>query len=497
MSEGMKKGLKIAIPVLIGVVIAFIQPPDGLTQQAMIYMGIFECVVAWLMLGAVPDWAAFLACISAYVVFNVAKFGVVFAPFADSTVWLLIGAFGMTCALIKTGLVKRLAFGILSLFPESYKGQLTAFYVAGFAITPWIPAKIGKGVMVTPIAAAATKALGYPARSKAATGIFLAVWVTTGILGYAFLTGAAPVMITIGMLPADQQAGWTWMGWLGACAMWLVIVTVLSYIVLLALYGPKKGTSSASAGSAAGSSADAANADATAGVAATSESTVSAGEMSGAKESFAKKQSREEKLTAVLVLVAIVGWIFGSKIGLSAPIISVGVFAIMAVIGLVDTKDLTTGIPWDTAIFIGGILSLASLLTQLGISSWIATLMEPIAGPVVSNPYVYVIAVCVLTYIARLVVVSSTATQVIFLAALGGVASAAGINPFVTLFVCLASTAVWHLPFTNNEFIPLLGAQKGEMCEHSDTLPFNYAYMAINLVACLASVPVWQAMGLM
>ena len=192
MNEGVKKALKIAIPAIVGVIIAMIQPPEGLTKEAMTYLGIFECVVVWLMLGAVPDWAAFLACISAYVVFNVAKFGVVFAPFADSTVWLLIGAFGMTCALVKTGLVRRLAFAILSLFPENYKGQLTAFFVAGFAITPWIPAKIGKGVMVTPIAASATKSLGYAARSKAATGIFLAVWVTTGILGYAFLTGAAP-----------------------------------------------------------------------------------------------------------------------------------------------------------------------------------------------------------------------------------------------------------------------------------------------------------------
>lgn len=473
MNEDSSKSLKIAIPAIVGVIIAMIQPPEGLTKEAMTYLGIFECVVVWLMLGAVPDWAAFLACISAYVVFNVAKFGVVFAPFADSTVWLLIGAFGMTCALVKTGLVRRLAFAILSLFPENYKGQLTAFFVAGFAITPWIPAKIGKGVMVTPIAASATKSLGYAARSKAATGIFLAVWVTTGILGYAFLTGAAPVMILIGMLPAEQQANWTWMSWLGACAVWLIVVAVLSYVVILALYGPKKGDKEAL-------------------------------EQTSFEKGFAKKQLKEmgpmsnaEKITGILVLIAILGWIFGGKIGLGAPIISVGVFAIMAVIGLVDTKDLTSNIPWDTAIFIGGILSLASLLTQLGIAGWIAGVMAPIAAPIVSNPYVYVAAVCILTYLVRLVVVSSTATQVIFLAALGSVAAACGISEYVTLFVCLCSTAVWHLKFTNNEFIPLLGVQNGEMCEHEDTMPFNYAYMVINMIGCLASVPVWQMLGLM
>ena len=81
--------------------------------------------------------------------------------------------------------------------------------------------------------------------------------------------------------------------------------------------------------------------------------------------------------------------------------------------------------------------------------------------------------------------------------ALGSVAAACGISEYVTLFVCLCSTAVWHLKFTNNEFIPLLGVQNGEMCEHEDTMPFNYAYMVINMIGCLASVPVWQMLGLM
>ena len=468
MSQNMVKGLKIIVPLVAAVVIGVIPAPEGLTQPAMIYAGIFVCVVAWLVVRAVPDWAAFLAAIAAYVVFGLAKFPEVFASFADGTIWVLFGAFGISTVIAKTGLVKRLAFWVLRLFPENYRGQLTAFFTTGIVISPFIPALIGKGVILSPIAAAASKALGYAKRSKAATGLFLAVWVTAGILGYAFLTGAAPVLITIGMLPADQQADWTWVRWFSACAVWFVIVAVLSYVAILFLSGAVRGQAP-----------------------------------EPAEKGFAKKQleelgpmSRDEKLTIVLLVVAVIGWIFGSQIGLSAAVVSVSVFAIMAIVGLADTKDVTEKMPWDTLILIGGILSLASLLTKLGISTWLAAVMEPIAAPIVSNPYVYVFAVCVLTYLVRLVVVSSTATQVIFLAALGGVATAAGINPFVTLFACGASTNVWHLRFTNNVFIPILRATSGEMCEHEDTLPFDFAFMAINLVACLASVPVWQAMGL-
>ena len=468
MSQNMVKGLKIIVPLVAAVIIGVIPAPEGLTQPAMIYAGIFVCVVAWLVVRAVPDWAAFLAAIAAYVVFGLAKFPEVFASFADGTIWVLFGAFGISTVIAKTGLVKRLAFWVLRLFPENYRGQLTAFFTTGIVISPFIPALIGKGVILSPIAAAASKALGYAKRSKAATGLFLAVWVTAGILGYAFLTGAAPVLITIGMLPADQQADWTWVRWFSACAVWFVIVAVLSYVAILFLSGAVRGQAP-----------------------------------EPAEKGFAKKQleelgpmSRDEKSTIVLLVVAVIGWIFGSQIGLSAAVVSVSVFAIMAIVGLADTKDVTEKMPWDTLILIGGILSLASLLTKLGISTWLAAVMEPIAAPIVSNPYVYVFVVCVLTYLVRLVVVSSTATQVIFLAALGGVATAAGINPFVTLFVCGASTNVWHLRFTNNVFIPILRATSGEMCEHEDTLPFDFAFMAINLVACLASVPVWQAIGL-
>lgn len=465
------KLIRIGIPILLGLIVSFVQPPEGLSVEAMRYIGIFVCVVGWLLVNAVPDWAAFLTCISAYIVFNVTNFSKAVAPFADTTIWLLIGCMGMSIALISTGLVKRLAFAILSLFPESYRGQIAAFFTAGFVVTPFIPAKIGKGLLMVPVAAAAAKALGYPARSKAATGLFLTIWATTGILSYAFVTGAAPVMIIIGLMPAEQQGLWTWMQWFLACLPWLLIVGALSIVAILVLYNPKKDKAGAV--------------------------------YQPQEKGFAKTQlkamgpmSRNEIITAVLLIAAVVGWIFGSRIGLGAPVIAMSALAILAILGLVTTQEFVSKIPWDTVVFIGGILSLASLLTELGISRWLAEVMAPLASPIAANPFLYVTIICLLTYIIRLGVVSSIATVVIFMAALGTIAAYMGIDLYVTLFVCLCSTAVWHLKFTNNEFIPLLSAQAGEMCEHNDTMPYNFAYMVINLVACLASVPVWQMMGL-
>ena len=97
----------------------------------------------------------------------------------------------------------------------------------------------------------------------------------------------------------------------------------------------------------------------------------------------------------------------------------------------------------------------------------------------------------------RLVIVSQAATVAIFVAALSGVAAAVGISPWVVAFVCYMSTLIWHFEFSSTQFMTTMGLTNGEMTTHKKTLPMNFAYMAINLIACVASVPVWQMMGLM
>lgn len=490
MKDKIAVGLKLGIPIVVGIIIATLQPPEMLDHSAMVYMGIFECVIVWLIVDVMPDWAAVTIAMASFVVFGLTNLQGAFAPFADTTIWLVIGAFGLAAVVSKTGLLKRIAFFVSSLFPESYKGQVGALYTTGIVMSPLIPALVAKGAILAPLATAISKSLGYVKSSKAASGMFCAAWVSAGILGCAFLTGAAPCFIIIGMLPTDQQANWTvWMNWFLAAAVWFVVIAVLCYVAILVLYNPAKEKKAAGRKEA--------NSDA--GAAASSASTAPEIE-----HGFAKRQlremgpmSREEKIAGALLVLALVGWVFGSNIGLSNVVVTLIVFALAGVTKLLTKNDVAERIPWGTVIFIGGVISLASLISKLGIDKWLGTVMGPFIQPFASNPYLFILLICVLTYLLRFAIISQTATMAIFLAALSGVAVASGINLWVLLFVCYMASHVWHFPFTNNVYVAVLGSTNGQICEHKDTLPMNWAYMAINLVACLASVPVWQMMGLM
>lgn len=481
--------VKLLVPAAVGIAIALMSPPDMLTPQAMAYMGVFVCVIAWLILDVVPDWAAVVAAMAAFVVFGVSNFAGAFAPFADTTMWLIIGAFGLAAVISKTGLLKRIAFHVLALFPENYKGQLSAVYATGVVISPLVPALVAKGAILAPLATVVSKSLGYAKSSKAATGMFCAAWISASIIGCAFLTGAAPCFIIIGMLPTDQQANWTvWLTWFQAASVWFIVITVLSYFAILLLYNPDRDEKGEAAAGAEAPKTEAAGAE----------------KAPQAKGGFAKGQlaemgpmSHDEKIACALLVLAFAGWMFGGSIGLNNAIVTLIVFALAGITGLLSKKDIGTRIPWSTVLFIGGVISLAAMISKLGIDKWLGAVMGPWIAPLAANPYLFVLMVCVLTYLLRYVVISNTATMAIFLAALSGVSVAAGINLWVLLFTCYMASNVWHFPFTSNVYVAVLGSTNGEICEHRDTLPMNYAYMVINLIACLASVPLWQMLGLL
>lgn len=469
-AKTIKKVLQIAVPLVVGVIIAMLQPPAGLETAAMIYMGIFVCAILWLVFGVVSDYVVVVLAMAAFVVFNVTDLTTAFAPFAQSSVWLVIGAFGISAVVAKCGLLKRIAFNILKVFPENFRGQITALFATGIVIAPMIPSLTAKGAILAPFASAAAKALGYEKSSKASSGMFNATWIAAGILGCAFLSGAVPVFTILGFLEPEAQAQWTWIQWFLAALVWLIVIAALSYVFILFYYNPAKDSRHKSV---------------------------------EIEKGFAKRQlaelgpmSRDEKFAAVFLALALLGWIFGSQIGIDSTTWALIIMCLMAMTGLMTPKDFATRISWSTVVFIGGVFSLAAMITKLGIDAWLAGILSPIVAPLAANPYLFVAVICIATYILRLVVISQTASTAIFFAALGGICTAAGIDPWVMLFSSYMSSLVWHFSFSNTTYVAAIGATNGEMCEHKDTQPMNLAYMGINLIACVASVPVWQMMGM-
>lgn len=462
-----KRLVKIIIPVIIAIIIAMINPPGELTVESMRFAGIFICMILWMVFEVFPDFVITLTGLGIMVALKVCSFSSAFSPFAGSSVWLVIGAFGLSAGVGKSGLLKRLSYMILKLFPESFQGQVLALGTAGLVISPLIPSLNAKAAILAPFSAQVSESMGYEKGSKGAKGLFAVVAIMTTVAGMCFFSGAVPVATLIGMMPEGNAAEMSWMSWFKGTWLYLIVLLVLCFLVIMILYKPKteKG-----------------------------EKTVEKGLAKKELEALGP-MTRNEKITAVLLVVALLGWMLTKVTGIDATTVSLLVLMVMFLTGVMDGPDFKNRIAWSSVIFIGTVYTLASLLSSFGWSSYLAQVLSPVLSPIASNVWLLIPVICVVTYLLRTVVVSQTAAITIIWAIFGGIGIEYGIHPFVILFTGYMSTLVWHYAGNNVTYATCLAATNDKMVSFQDTFQMNVVYMVVNLVCCMVSIPLWKMIG--
>jgi DASS family divalent anion:Na+ symporter len=460
-----KQIIGLVVGALIMISISFIPAPEGLEPVAMRFLGIFIGFLVWMVMGVAPDFVVVLLAIAILLITKTVDFKTAFAPFGQTTTWLIIAGFGMAAALTKCGLLKRIALFIVQFFPENYRGQIMSMFAAGLVVSPVLPSVNAKAVLMAPIAASVSKELGFEKGSKGAAGLFSATYMSSGLFGNAFLTGSLYIFIMLGVVPEAQRGSWDFLHVLSISWIWLIVLVVLSFIAVLFLFKPDKEL-----------------------------------EMT---PNFAKNSlkalgpmSKEEKWSALFLVLAVIAWMTESFHGVDAAVVAITALVGMTIFGGFGSGDFGPKIPWTTVILVGGILAIASMLTLFKIDVWLGVVLGPILTPLVGNVFVLIPVVVILVYLLRYVVISQIATGTIVIAIFGSLAALVGLDPFLLAFAVFTATQVWNLPFHNTAEIAARAATGGEMIEHKDIVKSSYAYMVINLAALMVSIPLWIALGL-
>src|SRR5438045_2531540 len=121
------KWIWLAVAIVVGLDLAFSPTPQGLTRMGQLVLA--------LTAGTVILWATEVMTNGVASVLMMALLIAVKIPppralsgFADPAFWTLLAVLYYGFAMRKTGLAERLSYYILTLFPGSYAGILTAFF---------------------------------------------------------------------------------------------------------------------------------------------------------------------------------------------------------------------------------------------------------------------------------------------------------------------------------------------------------------------------------
>ncbi|MBG6241736.1 MAG: DASS family sodium-coupled anion symporter [Candidatus Symbiopectobacterium sp. Dall1.0] len=345
-----KKVLAVVVPIALGIAIWLAPVPANLSPQAWHMFAIFAATIAAILTQPLPSGAVMLIALCVAIFTQTLTEAKALSGFASGTVWLIFCAYILSLGFVTSGLGKRIAYKMLSLFGGSSLGIAYSLGISDLIMAPAMPSVTARsGGIIFPIARSINTVLGSaPGESGKKIGDFLTMvcFQFTPITGAIFLTGMAANPLVSSLAKSSLGVEITWGGWFIAAVVPALVCFCLMPLLVYKLVNPEL------------------------------KRTPEAKVMGREALSQLGPMTTTEKKVAFGFLLALVGWGTSLITGLSATSVGLGLAAYLFAVGAVDWKALLKDhAAWDTVIWFSVIISLATGLSDLGFIKWMAGLL--------------------------------------------------------------------------------------------------------------------------
>ena len=421
---------KALAPVVVAIVVALIPAPAGLPQHAWYYFAIFVGVIVGLMFEPLPGGAigligvALVAVLSEYVFFSpdqLAKAGFnapraalswALSGFANTTVWLIFGAFMFALGYEKTGLGRRIALLLVRAMGRKTLTLGYAVTIADLALAPFTPSNTARsGGTIYPVIrnlpALYDSKPNDPSMRRMGSYLMWVAIAATCVTSSMFLTALAPNLLATELVRKTANIEIEWVDWFMYFAPVGILLLALVPLLVYWIYPPEV--------------------------------------KEGAEvPAWAAKElqkmgplTRREIVLGILVVIALALWIFGGDI-MEATTAAIAVIALMLVLKVVTWDDITANkAAWNTLAWFATLVALADGLSRVGFVKWFA---EAVAGQLSGvAPWVAVAALLFINFFGHYLFASVTAHVTAMIPVLLAVASTIpGVNMHtLALGLCL------------------------------------------------------------
>lgn len=321
--------------------------PQGLTPQAWHMFAIFVSTIAGILCAPIASGALMFIALAVTIFTNTLSFKAALSGLSSGTVWMIFSAYVLSLGFVASGLGKRIAYKMLSLFGGSSLGIAYSLGIADLILAPAMPSVTARsGGIILPVVKSINMVMdSEPGPRQARIGEFLVMtcFQFTPITGALFMTGMAANPLCATLAKEGLGIEISWGGWLWAALLPALICFCVMPLVSYKILNPEL------------------------------KRTPQAKEMGRRELAAMGPMSTREKWVALGFVLALVGWGTTMWTGLNANAIGIALAAFLFVTGAVSWKEvLNDKSAWDTVIWFGVIISLATGLTSLGFVKWMS-----------------------------------------------------------------------------------------------------------------------------
>jgi DASS family divalent anion:Na+ symporter len=361
------------IPFAVAIAIWLTPIPGGLTAAAWHLFAIFISAIIAVLDGAYPLLTSTTLAVAAVVFTGTLTPAKAFEGFSSSTVLLVVVAFMVAQAVVKSGLGRRISLFMVSLFGRSSLGLAYSIVLTDALIAPAFPSNTARGGVLFPIVLSVSEGSGSKPDDEqgrrlggylmfcamASLAISSALWMTA--------TSSNPIGIQIAR---DAGVNIDFAKWFIASSVPALCAIIALPWLVSKLFPP--------------------------GVGETPEAP------RASREELKKlgSLSRDEWVTAIVFVIMVILWVFGEPLKISTTIVAFAGLGVLLALSVLTLKDIALmGDTLATFLWLAVLFALSGQLNQLGFMTWagqlLASLMQGLSWPLL---YVSLVAIYVLVH---------------------------------------------------------------------------------------------------
>ncbi len=462
---GLRRSVAVVLALAFFVLGYLLPTPEGLERAGLITLGAIVATVPLLAVGVLPDYVVMLLLAVVLVVPGLVAPAQVLGGFATPAWLKILTLLVVGTAVSRSGLMFRLVLKSLERLPGNYLTQSLVLSGTGIFLTAGITSGATRIALGVPIARGIAESLGFTRKSAGAAAIGLLTFFTFIQLDTLFLTGSFTALVVHDLLPPAARSEITWWRWFVLALPPIVLMFVLYYGFLLVHFRPRS----------------------------LRQIDVRAVRL---QEELLGALTWAEIWSVVALVVLVVGFATRPYHGVAPAWLAVAVFVVLFMVGVLDHTALQTGGSLGLLLYSGLILSLGAVFASLHIDSWLSSLLRSGMPAIVANPYAFVLTLSLIAFALRFFVPWMTASTLLALVTIP-LAEGLGFHPFIPVLVTLMAGDHSFLPYVNMGYSIVYFASDGELFSHAQARRPLMVESLIRILALMASVPIWDALGLM
>lgn len=329
----------LALAAGVGAVLTLLLTPDPSLRVLAIAVAGIVCFGT----RSLPETPTALFIFLAFLASGVAPPEVIFAGFAASGFWLLVGGLILGSAITTTGLGDQIARFVFALTGSSYARGVWVLSIAGCALGALVPSAIPRVIVMMPITLSLARTMGFAPGTRGHTGLLVTAAMMTLTPTYFFLTANLPTIVELGVIEALYGAQISY----GAYFVQNGPINAVRFAVLLALLLALGRGAQATAGS---------------------------------QEAIAHGPATPAQVRLSIVLVAAIGlWATDVLHGIPPAWVALGAaFAVLVPrAGIFGPQAMKSEIDLSIAVLIAAVFAISAVINEVGLGETIADLVVP------------------------------------------------------------------------------------------------------------------------